>query len=141
MICCLRTSVSACRLIAGLLILCLGTGCWSSSSEIKRYAIEGEVTFNGQPIPGGTIEFEPDSEKGNRGPMSKAFFTDSRFSIDSDRGIIGGAYLVRIEGYTAPLDGNDGPGSITPQPLFPEHVISIELPTENSTQTFDVTAK
>jgi len=136
--CRVQAFVAACRLAPGLLVLCLGAGCWSFSSEIKRYSIGGEVTFNGQKIPGGTIEFEPDPEKGNKGPMSKATFKDSRFSIDSRRGIIGGAYIVRINGYSSPLDGDDGPGSVTPKPLFSEYVISVELPAKNTTQTFNV---
>jgi len=136
--CHVRGSGLANRLFSGLLVICLGSGCWSSSTEIKRYKIDGNVTFNGQTIPGGTIEFEPDPEKGNRGPMSKAIFQDSRYSIDTRRGIIGGAYIVRINGYSAPIDGDDGPGTATPMPLFAEHVISLELPAKNSTQVFDV---
>ena len=120
-----------------VLAVCLGCG---ESAEIKRYAIQGEVTFNGQTIPGGTIEFEPDSEQGNRGPQSKMMFRDSQFSIDARRGVVGGPYIVRIEGYTAPLDGDGGPGSTTPKPLFPEYVTTIELPTTRSTHKFDVPA-
>lgn len=123
-----------------LLVVCLGFGC-GSSSELKRYPIEGEITFNGQPIPGGTIEFEPDSGQGNEGPLSKAMFRDSKFLIDSRRGIIGGPYIVRIEGYTAPLDGDSGPGSKTPMPIFKQYVTKMELPKSATTHKFDVPAE
>jgi len=40
------------------------TGC---NSGTKLYPLAGEVTYNGEPVPEGSIRFTPDASKGNKG--------------------------------------------------------------------------
>lgn len=120
-----------------LLALAMSPGCWSPSNEIVRYAIDGEVTFNGQPIPVGEIVFEPDFAQGNRGPASSATILKSQFSIPARRGVIGGPYIVRIKGYGPPPRGNNLDENAGNE-LFPEHLISMEIPARSSSQKFHV---
>lgn len=115
-------------------------GCWSSSNDINRYPIDGIVTFEGKSVPVGEILFEPDAARGNRGPASSGTIKDSQFSITAKRGIIGGPYLVRITGYSGRATDNGADVSMG-EPLFPEQVLSIDLPAKSSTRTFELPEK
>jgi len=51
----------------GLALLAL-VGC--GSGESKLAAVQGRVFYRGQPVPGGTIVFVPDPERGGGGPLA-----------------------------------------------------------------------
>lgn len=135
----LAFSVSGCMLALSCIAFCCMTGCSTDSNDVKRYKIEGEVNFGGQPVPHGTITLEPDSEKGNKGPMSTGVIENSKFSIPSERGIVGGPYRIRITGYRSGTD-TSGADVNYGTPLFSNHEIKTELPTKSSSQKFDIPA-
>ncbi|MBN1912606.1 MAG: hypothetical protein JW818_22990 [Pirellulales bacterium] len=70
------------------------TGCNSSP---KTVPLSGEVTFDGQPVVEGTIQFIPD--KGTPGRATGGIIADGRYTLSKEAGPQnGGTYLVRIVG-------------------------------------------
>ena len=61
--------------------------------------VHGRVFFRGQPLPGGTIVFAPDAERGGRGPLAYAEIADDgRYSLRSgDKlGAVAGWHRITI---------------------------------------------
>jgi len=116
-------------------------GCQPSVKKPEMFAISGKVTFNGNPVPRGEIFFQPDADAGNSGPASTAIIEDSKYSIDRTRGILGGAYTIRISGFEAP----GGQRAVLPEefgaPLFKEYAIKQELSKGTTELNFDVPAE
>jgi len=75
--------------IGGCLLLLAGCG---SSSD--RTALEGAVTFDGEPLPKGSITFLPQS--GTSGPAAGGKIEDGRFEIDREGGTFVGTFAVKI---------------------------------------------
>ena len=105
------------------------SGCGSSEDGGPvRYRVSGTVTFDGNPVPAGTIYFQP--APGNPGPQGFATIVDGEYdTADSGKGTVGGAHSVRIE-------GADASGT----PIFVPHFEDLNLSTEASTHEFDVPA-
>jgi hypothetical protein len=113
-------------------------GCGAGDGA-TRYAIAGNVTFAGKPIPTGKIYFTPDGAKGNTGAAGYADIKEGKYDTSKTGGMgnIGGAMLVRIEGADGvPLDEDRPSGT----PLFTFYETAVELPKENTTKDFDVPA-
>lgn len=73
--CVLPWTLRAC-MVAGL-ILCAGC-----VGEPKLTPVEGTVRFRGSPLPGGTIVFAPDADRGGRGQLAVAEIgLDGRYSL------------------------------------------------------------
>jgi hypothetical protein len=123
------------RLIGALalLIIAVVSGC---GSEEQVYDLSGEVSFQGKPVPMGTIVFEPDVTKGNNGPSGYAKIRDGRYDTrdEEGQGTMGGPHLVRILG----LDGVARGELLHGLPVFPEYTTTAELPRETSTLDFVV---
>jgi hypothetical protein len=122
----------------GLLELILAVtlvGCGGSSGP-QLYHVSGKVTFDGKPLPFGTIVFEPD--KGNSGPQGFAEIRDGEFDTRSAKGegVVGGKVVASITGFEkAPPDS----GSDEPIPaLFEQYVVQFEVPMKNLTRDFEV---
>jgi hypothetical protein len=48
--------------------------------------VEGRVYYRGEPLPGGTVVFTPDPERGNKGPLATAVIRpDGRYALRSGR--------------------------------------------------------
>ncbi|MEX1039746.1 MAG: hypothetical protein WDZ51_03895 [Pirellulaceae bacterium] len=126
--------------LALLMVLGQQVGCGNGSSGPTRYEVTGTVTHNGAPVPYGEITFAPDGSKGNQGPGAVVTITNGTYQVDRERGVIGGPHIVSITGYTAMPDGGAVSDVPTPQPmqLFPPYSESISLPTDNTTQDFQV---
>lgn len=107
-------------------------GCTGRAGPM-RHTVSGTVTFRGQPVPAGTIAFEPDARKGNRGPAGYADIVDGRFR--THLGAIGGPHLVRINGASGPAV--DEKKETT---LFREYTTICELPKAAATLHFEVPA-
>lgn len=119
------------------------TVCWigllagCSESGPTRYRIQGTVEFDGQPVPAGTIYFDPDSSKGNKGPQGYATITDGKFDTEiSGKGHVGGPMIVRINGLASIRTATDDDTPIPP--LFPEFIESVELDRSDDMRGFIV---
>lgn len=119
-----------------MVVFCCGCGGGAVKDEFQRFRVSGKVTFKGEPIPAGTIYFEPDAAKGNKGSIGMATISNGSFDTSSVKGTVGGAHFVRIEGY----DGKTTPEKPQGSRLFNAHRIEIELPKQDSDQKFEVPA-
>ncbi len=124
-------------LVAAILIGALCAGCAPGGPE--RFHVAGRVTFGGQPVPAGTIIFEPDDSKKNDGPQGMAPITNGQF--DTARGgkaTVGGPHRVTILG----CDGVNV-SEVSPQgrPLFEPHLTTADLPKKQSQVDFAVPVK
>ena len=95
------------------------------------YDVSGNVTFAGKPIPDGWIVFSPDSSKQNSGPQGMARIKDGKFDTDEEygQGTIGGAMLVRIDGF----DGVPGEQAPNGKPIMAPYNTTVELPKDDTT--------
>jgi hypothetical protein len=111
-------------------------GCGQSGPTY--FHVSGTVTFGGQPVPKGTVTFEPDAAKGVRGQMGYADLVGGKFDTRAaGKGVLGGAYVIRILGY----DGKAAYEAPYGNGIFPEYTINRDLPKEDSTLTIDVPRK
>lgn len=124
-------------IVALAMVAVIATGCGKKSGP-DRFAVRGGVTFAGQPVPRGTIVFEPDQAQGNRGPVSVIPIIDG--SYDSRAlarpGPLAGPLVVRVTGYPAP-DPAAGADADPAPPLFPEYRTSVALDPAAGPAVFD----
>jgi hypothetical protein len=112
----------------------IASGCSKPPSGPARFPVTGQITFDGKPVPRGTIAFEPDTQAGNSGPGGYGTITDGRFTTHPRMGAVSGAQFVRIAGF----DGQATAELIDGKPLFPEHTTTVELPAKAATIDFEV---
>ncbi len=70
------------------MMIWIGTGCGSG-----KLALKGEVTFNGQPVPEGSISFEPADGKGS---VTGGTISGGRYHLEGEAGTTPGEKIVRI---------------------------------------------
>lgn len=129
------------RLFAAGLTLAVAVGlvgCRPAANGPARNAVSGRVTFGGDPVPVGTIAFEPDASAGNNGPAGYGDIKDGNYVTQGRFGAVGGPHIVRIEGFDPPNPANL---DAAPRPLFREYTTKVDLPRQPSTQDFDVPKK
>lgn len=119
------------------LVCCLGAvlalgGIGCGPRGLSRYALEGTVTFDGKPVPGGQVILEPDFEAGNRGPGSYCDIVDGRYTTPPGRGHVGGPHRLRVMGFEFSTDTSTG--DLIGRPLFPPHDLRLDLPRANARQ-------
>ena len=119
-------------LVASLLLS--STGCSSRQDGPPRFAVSGQVTFDGKPVPAGRIAFEPDVAAGNGGPGGYGNIVAGRFATFARMGAVGGPQVVRITGF----DGIPVGEFVEGKPLFPEYTTTVELPAKAATIDFEV---
>lgn len=114
-------------------------GCRGDDAGPARYDVSGAVTYAGQPVPRGTIQFQPDGTKGNSGPAANAEIIDGRYdTLKLGSGTVGGPHIVVIQGF----DGNAKPEEelMLGMPLFSEYTTMADMPkSAGATLDFDVT--
>lgn len=111
----------------------LFAGC-NSGSESGRQTVSGQVTFKGNPVPAGTISFEPDAAKKNSGPQGYAKIQNGRYSTsESGKGTPSGPLIVRIEGFDGKTNANQPMG----QMIF-SYQTAIDLPQGTTSKDFQV---
>lgn len=132
---------AGCRVLAftGLCAAVLATVGCGGSKDVRQYHVWGTVTYQGKAIPAGSITFEPDTSKGNKGPAVTFKIRDGKFDSRSEGiGHVGGPHRVRIVGLSGEKSGDE----FFPEgaPLFPEWQTTVDLPTKASEQNFEVPA-
>jgi hypothetical protein len=125
-------------------------GCGGGTEGPPVYQLQGQVKFNGEPVPYGRVEFVPDTAKGNSGGSGYADIVDGKYdtALPSGRGVIGGPHLVTFTGQSAkPAVTANAEGTIdetaasdaAPIPLlFSEYREEHDLPKEDSVLNFDL---
>lgn len=121
-------------------------GCGGSDKGPRRVAVEGEVTFHGQPIERGSILFVPTGE--TRGPRTGGVIEAGRYRLPRDRGPVIGELRVEIRAerklpydITEPTESVQHIGEpLPPGDIPPEYndrsVLSVETKAEGD-NTFD----
>jgi hypothetical protein len=89
--------------MAGVSLL-LFSGCMGGDTG-GRYPVSGKVTFQGQPLKSGSIEFTTDS--GERGGAS---IVDGAYDIPGQNGLMPGTYTVRVSSVTSAHAAPEMPG-------------------------------
>ncbi len=107
-----------------LLIAFLASGCGKLPTG---NAINGTVTFRGQPLDQGTIEFSPAA---GQGTMSGGPIKNGQYLLPAEQGLEPGAYTVRIYSRDAgeQLQADEAPGEATGAPTQ-------RIPAEYNTET------
>lgn len=116
--------------LVSVVLLTAAIGC-RSSNDLETYPISGTITYQGKPVPVGSITLVPDSSQGNRGAAVSMEIVDGKFdSANASRGHVGGPHIATIVG----LDGN-GDGDLFPNGymLFQDYQVTLDLPKDSST--------
>lgn len=127
----------ACAVLIGF----ASSGCGSSGADEgpTRFDVSGTVTFNGAPVPAGTVLFQPDTSRGNDGPQGVATIFDGKFNTTEagGRGTVGGPMVIQITGLSSNEPDPENPLKPIPQ-LFTDYEIRQELPKQETTLDFQV---
>lgn len=118
-----------------VLIVAIGlglTGCRQDAGP-KRYSLEGEVTWEGRPVPAGSIIISPDVAAGNVGPATGVDIRDGRYRTLPGRGTIGGPHVFQIHGYDGQVIQTPEIFDALGKQLFPPIRLNIDLPASDAT--------
>ncbi len=127
-----RIAVALCCL--GLVVL---VGC-GKGGDVARYDVSGTVTYDGNPLPAGTILFQP--APGNTGPGGTARIESGKYNTATGgKSPTGGPHIAVITGFDGKTDlAKEMPdGAI----LFSDYREDVDLPKEATTKDFNVPAK
>lgn len=120
-------------LVLGILIVAAGCG----QNGPERYDVSGSVTFAGKPVPAGQILFQPDTEKGNRGPATAVQIEGGRYdTAKGGKGTVGGPHIAVITGYDKQIESS--PEMRTGRPLFRDVRLSVDLPKKTTVRDLNV---
>lgn len=99
---------------AGVAAVLGATGCGGGATDdLPREPAAGTVTFEGQPLENGTIQFQPASEK--EGVAAGGMIAGGKFTIPRAEGPVPGKYHVAIfaAGNTSAGSAEGGGGPVT----------------------------
>ena len=122
--------------LLGLAAVCAGfLGCGGASDDLPRQSVSGTVTFDGQPLSQGRIQFEPASAEAKIPAGGE--ITDGRYSIPRDQGPTSGDYRIMITSSVARTPAGDkSPGAEPPKGVAKIHSPAVELiPKEYNSNT------
>lgn len=132
-------------------MLVFATGCGSGGGA-GRHAVEGKVSFDGQPVTDGQIMFEP---TGQGLPMVAGKIEEGLYKVDAEHGPAPGSYRVRIEGYRKkkvpglskhPYLGDQQEAGVVREQYLPAQfnsstTLNAEITSEKSEYNFDLVGK
>jgi hypothetical protein len=93
---------------------------WAGCGKLDTLGLDGEVTFDGQPVATGTISFEPQDP--NTGTFVATTIQDGQYALRAEKGLKPGAYRVRITApdlSRAPPQAAQAEGSVVIPELIP----------------------
>ncbi|MEX1041770.1 MAG: hypothetical protein WDZ51_14115 [Pirellulaceae bacterium] len=122
-------SKKKCAMLGGglMLLACFTvlSGCGGDGHD--RRQVSGTVTYDGKPVPRGSIWFEPDPSLGNTAPTGFAVIQDGQYKSELARSPIAGKYQARILGFDGVVSEADraewdADGEPPGEPLFKDYV-------------------
>ena len=113
----------------------LATGC----GDDGKFTVSGTVTFEGEPVPAGEIRFTPD--KGNKGPIILTQIKDGKYSTPDNKGIVGGAYQLRVSGFGNAVQSKDESAPDFGNSLFSIYREDVEFPLQDTEHNIDIEGK
>ena len=115
-------------------MLCFLSGC---SSEKQRLPIQGEITFMGQPVMEGSIQFHPLLP--TEGFLEGAMIEAGRYKILAQKGLLPGKYQVLV---SAPdYKGKKPDPTAAPGAVYQSKELFPDIYNTKSTLTVEVTTK
>ena len=140
MLCAKRVVPVVVVLVAVGMLMIAGCGEGPAYEGPARVAVSGAVTFDGEPLPSGIINFIPQGQ----GRRANGIVMNGQYSIDEDHGPNVGTYKVQILGYAkAPADvpegGGEGGGDEEPEVDNGPQILPAKYNAE-STLTAEITA-
>ena len=125
--------MTICRATSLLLGIILVTGCGGAKAP-PAYHLAGSVTFNGQPVPAGVINFDSALPHSSSMP---GYATIKNGKFDTRTGGVGhagGKMIVRVSGFDGLAQGELSQGNV----LFPTVEMELDLPTKDHTHDFNL---
>jgi hypothetical protein len=124
-----------CRSHLAAVVLIAATSC---NQGPTLYHVQGTVTYDGKPLPAGTVTIESDTSKGNDGPQGFAHVKDGQFDTREPGGrpCSGGPCILRINGF----DGQPRNEFPKGRPLFSNFQEARDLPRTDAEENFVVPA-
>ncbi len=123
------------RFLSFGLVVSYLAGC-GASDPLARLPLSGSVNLNGTPVVSGSISFEPQGSGATT--SSGASISAGKFSIEQEKGLPAGTYLVRV---SIPKPGTGGvfkEGSMPGEMLPPPEEMAPPEWTTNSKQTIEM---
>jgi hypothetical protein len=117
-----------------MIFVCLPFFCGCGTNGLR--SLNGTATYDGKPIPYGSIMFEPDTEKGNSGSGGAADIVNGRYKTRKNGGVGVGAYRVTIYGFDSALNTNHSMDADVS--MFNPYVTEINITQETKTWDFNV---
>ncbi len=99
-----------CRTLAALMSVAIA-GCMAQAEldPLPRVAVSGKVTINGQPMPAGTIQFNPTSSTASVTAVGE--IVDGKYTIDRTQGPVPGHFRIQISAQShVTVAPNEEPG-------------------------------
>ena len=122
-----------CYMMAAGLLTSLAIGCQKQDGPV-RYDVSGTVTYQGDPVPSGSVVFTPDTAQGNSGPQGTAKIVDGHYdTANSGRGTVGGPHQVHVIATDA-MTAEEA----ELQPPLAEHTFTLDLPEDETTQDLEI---
>lgn len=123
-----------------LAMLALSVGC-NRNTGPARYDVSGSITYDGKPVPAGSIIFAPDTSKGNDGPGASAEIKDGVYRTRANQGTVGGPHVATVSGFDGVPYQNGPVTNPMGKALFTNVQISVDLPKQTTTQDIVVPAQ
>lgn len=141
---CKSCLVTVFLVLAPLLVL---SGCGSDG----RLGVQGKVSFQGKPLPDGTILFVPEDSSAG-GSAAGSVIKDGMYSFKADQGLLPGKYKVQISSADSSKmvkpDGPPGPesGKKVAMERIPEEFnvsskLVVEVASGKTSHDFEIPAK
>jgi hypothetical protein len=118
---------------AAVLLALAGCG---SRDQISRVIVCGDVTFDGQPVKNGQINFYPLGE--TPGGVAGAPIVAGKYQVENKGGVPVGKHRVEVEGYRAPpplADPDAGRVQFLPAKFNQQTELTVEI-SDSSDQNF-----
>jgi hypothetical protein len=127
-----RAVVVGCFL--GILFL---AGC-GGDSGLKRYDLNGAVTYDGTPITVGMIMFEPDTKQGNSGPGTLVQIKNGSYETARGKGVVGGPHILVVRVDSASSNNMLAVDSAPVEEIPADMRIEMDLPKQSGEFDIDI---